>query len=43
MVAAIIEFAHEFCWLLMKLEPAGLKFLKCSDHAEFTRDSFFLL
>ena len=26
-----------------KLEPAGLKFSKCSDHAEFTRDSFFLL
>ena len=26
-----------------KLEPAGLKFSKCSDHAEFTRDLFFLL
>ena len=26
-----------------KPEPAGLKFSKCSDHAEFTRDSFFLL
>ena len=26
-----------------KLQPAGLKFSKCSDHVEFTRGPFFFL
>ena len=44
-LVATIEFAVEFCWLLMtncNLQPARLKFSKCSDHVEFTRGPFSL-